>query len=320
MFNRYKIAVVGTGTMGQRMIEQMTNHERFSIAALYDPSERSLLAASAKAPHATAYSNIHDALNHSDLDCVYIAAPPSSHAEYASQCFEKELPVFCEKPLAISLEDGEQMLRHAETRGALVAVNFPFASTPSLHIICNALASGSLGELQAIDISLRFRQWPRPWQEDATWLRYRREGGFTREVLSHFLFAALRITGSPMSLLRHRTVFPKVPELSETSVNATFEAAGIPVTVYAAIEGDRDDDNELRVRGTRGMMRMRDWYEGDFFRDGAWIPMEIGENPRGQTINGQLDNVVRMLSAQPHTLATLQEAFQVQSHIERLAS
>jgi hypothetical protein len=123
-----------------------------------------------------------------------------------------------------------------------------------------------------------------------------------------------------MSLLHHRTVFPKVPELSETSINATFEAAGIPVTVYAAIEGDKDDDNELRVRGTRGMMRMRDWYEGDIFRDGAWIPMEIGENLRGQTMNGQLNNLARMLNRQPHVLATLHEAFQVQSHIEMLAS
>ncbi|MEP6925764.1 MAG: Gfo/Idh/MocA family oxidoreductase [Pyrinomonadaceae bacterium] len=61
-------------------------------------------------------------------DIVSICTPPSLHVEQTLMCLERGCHVFCEKPLAESLEDGRKLVRAADDAGRFVVVNnqFPF--------------------------------------------------------------------------------------------------------------------------------------------------------------------------------------------------
>ena len=76
-----------------------------------------------------------------------------------------------------------------------------------------------MGDLLGVDIVVTYPDWPRLWQRDADWLRFRAEGGMTREVISHFLFFSERVLG-PLSLLSAHTTYPKDSSLCETAVLA----------------------------------------------------------------------------------------------------
>jgi predicted dehydrogenase len=62
-------------------------------------------------------------------DVVSIATPPAAHAEVALAALEQGKAVFCEKPLAATLEDAEAMA----TRGGVTGINFSYRALPAFQ-------------------------------------------------------------------------------------------------------------------------------------------------------------------------------------------
>jgi predicted dehydrogenase len=120
-------------------------------------------------------------------DVLYVASPPSSHIADAEAAFAAGKAAFLEKPLASDLAAARRFVAAAEASGARAAVNFPMAS--SLAVAQLSAWREALGAPQSLSISAEFATWPRGWQQAASSrLAKRQDGGFTREVLSHFLF------------------------------------------------------------------------------------------------------------------------------------
>ncbi|MCR4672681.1 MAG: Gfo/Idh/MocA family oxidoreductase [Lachnospiraceae bacterium] len=59
-----------------------------------------------------------------DVDAIYICTPPETHLEYFRISAEAGKAVFCEKPLALSASDAEEICRIAEETGIFAAVDF----------------------------------------------------------------------------------------------------------------------------------------------------------------------------------------------------
>ena len=69
-----------------------------------------------------------------------------------------------------------------------MAVNFTQASGVALADLLASKNSGEMGDMLGVDIIVTYSSWPREWQKEADWLRFKKEGGMTREVISHFIF------------------------------------------------------------------------------------------------------------------------------------
>jgi len=54
--------------------------------------------------------------------------------------------------------------------------------------------------------------------------------------------------------------------------------------------------------------------------NGTFQPMDLGATPRDRMMTSQLDNLHNLIEGRPNSLATLEEAFHVQKHIEALLS
>ncbi|MEI6547751.1 MAG: hypothetical protein WCN85_12105, partial [Burkholderiales bacterium] len=114
--------------------------------------------------------------------------------------------------------------------------------------------------LRSIDIRLRFHQWPRAWQADATWLQRADQGGFTREVASHFVYLLHRLLGDVV-LKGAQVRWPDSPSgACEQSITAALRCAGIPVSLSASTGGADPDLVEARFIGAHSELRLSDWY------------------------------------------------------------
>jgi predicted dehydrogenase len=314
------IALIGLGIMGRRMIGRLVQHGGFRIAALWDPSPAACAAAAREAPGAEIASGPAAIAARDDVDCVYIASPPASHPALCHLAFDHGKAVFCEKPLTSDIDAGEELAARVARENRPAAVNFSFASSASFQAVVAAAASGELGAVQRIAITASFAKWPRDWQQAGPWLSERAEGGFAREVLSHFVFATQRLTG-PLALRAAHVDYPADGTSAETALTATLHGGGIEVGIDAAIRGDAADTNLWTVSGTRGAIRMRDWYALERRGpDGVWRPaMPDGvEDLRAQAGQRQLDQLAALLGGQPHTLASFAEALGVQRAIEAI--
>ena len=93
------------------------------------------------------------------------------------------------------------------------------------------------------------------------WLDGPAQGGFTREVVSHFLFLARRLLGPLTLQSRQRTRFPE-PGRSERAMrgqSARRQPFRCSLTGSPSAPRTADDSNSFTVTNADGAIRLRDW-------------------------------------------------------------
>ena len=319
-----KLGILGTGIMGTRLLrvalEEAGNQDIPALSALWDPSEEARAVLAAEFPGLPWVANEADVIE--AADCVYIASPPDSHLAHAQAAFGRNRAVLCEKPLSSDLEASRAFVAKAETDGVRAGVNFGFASTNGVKQIESWLAEEKIGRLESLEIEVGFAAWPRPWQiAAASWLSRRAHGGFTREVISHFMFLSRRQAG-PLALLERAVSFP-ADDGAETKLEARLTAGSLPVQLRGEVGAtERDDYNLWTLRGTDGALRLRDWSIAEIQDDnGDWRAMPdamLNEHDRALVITKQLRKITAMVEGRPQNLATLREALEVQEIVEAM--
>ena len=312
-----KVAIIGLGIMGQRMLTHMRRHQNFEPDYLWDPDESACHQALILDPQSKIMDSANDAISEADL--VYLACPPAVRKPYALAAAAAGKALFLEKPFGINLDDSAKLMAGLQTYNVPVAVNFTQASGAALTDLLAAKDRGDMGYLLGVDIILTYPAWPRQWQKGADWLRFRTEGGMTREVISHFLFFTERVLG-PLSLISAHTTYPDDPSLCETAVLARLESkTGQAVSILATIGGVQPDRQEFIVKGTKSSRRVTDFHKDAISDGGAFIALrEPPKDPRAISLKAQLDDLSLHLAAKPNRLATMEEAFRIQTLVESI--
>ncbi|MCA0921166.1 Gfo/Idh/MocA family protein [Pseudooceanicola nanhaiensis] len=312
-----RTAIIGLGIMGRRMLEHMLRHEGYAPVAMWDPSAEACAAAAEMAPGARITASAEEAIAEADL--VYLACPPVPRKAYALAAAEAGKAVFLEKPLGVDLAESEALVASLTAAGVPAAVNFTQAAGEALADVSAAAQSGAMGALAGVDIVVTYAAWPRDWQVAADWLRFRDEGGMTREVLSHFLFFTQRILG-PLSVVVAHPSYPADPAMCETALLARLETAeGVPVSILASVGGAQPDRQEFTVKGTKASHRVSNFSEAAVSDGGPFVPVPAkpGER-RAVALRAQLDDLLLAIAGKPHRLATPQEALNVQRLVEEM--
>jgi predicted dehydrogenase len=134
-----------------------------------------------------------------DIDVVDICTPGDSHAEIALAALEAGKHVLCEKPLATTVAEAEEMATAAEgarSRGVLSMVGFNYRRTPALALARQLVGEGALGTLRHIRASY-LQDWlvdpayPLVWR-----LRQEKAGsGALGDIGAHVIDLAQFLTG-----------------------------------------------------------------------------------------------------------------------------
>jgi predicted dehydrogenase len=299
------------------MLGQMLLHPEFDPVQLWDPSAKNATLALDMAPGLQLAASAEEAIDGADL--VYLACPPVPRHALALMAAKAGKAVFLEKPLGVDVAASRDLVQQITDTAVPAAVNFTQAAGAALTTIAGDSKAGRLGDLAGIDIVVTYGAWPRAWQQAADWLRFRDEGGMTREVISHFLFFSERILG-PLSLVWARPSYPDDAALCETHLLARLEnVAGVPVSILASVGGAQPDRQELTIKGTAQSARVTDFY-AVATSDGAAFAAApaTGDDPRSSSLRAQLDDLSKMVAGQPHRLATIKEALRVQILIEAM--
>ena len=316
-----RLGFIGFGIMGERLLRAALNHDKevIVVSGVFDPSPETAGKLASIDAGLTAFASAEDVIAASD--CLHIASPPISHLDYLRQCQAAGKAAFCEKPLATDVALATKVVEDVLGKGMRAAVNFPFASSFARDYLEQWLREGVIGTPERVDIGLAFATWPRSWQMAASsWLDGRAEGGFTREVGSHFLFLSRRFFGA-LQLVSAECEYPEAGR-SERAIRAELKAGDMPVSMIGDVgTTEKDDHNTWTVTGTKGRIRLRDWSIAEREVDGDWqAPPDAVPNvkARPMILKRQLDKVDAMTRGEAHNLATLGEALEVQGIVESI--
>ena len=294
------IGVIGLGVMGQRMLDRIEAHPRLHAAVVWDADAQALQRTLAARPALRAADGAGPLIATPGLHSLYIATPPAAHMAFSHAAFDAGLAVLCEKPLTTDFDAAQRCIERIQREGRRAAVNFSLASSPGLRSLQQAFGAGGqgLGPLQQVDIELGFAAWPRPWQAAAgPWLSQRAEGGFVREVLSHFIFVLQRVLG-PATVQASEVAYPPDGIGAETALRARLQVAGVPVQVSGRVDAGlaQPEFNRMHWQGRDGAIELREWFALSRRRSGEdWLALGDVVALRAAGQAAQLEQWVAMI-------------------------
>ncbi len=137
------------------------------------------------------YTDPQSVIDDPDVNAIYIATPPSSHATYAIMAMRAGKPVYVEKPLASSYEDCVRINRISEQTGVPCFVAYYRRYLPYFKKVRQIVDEGTLGKI--INVQIRFSVPPRDLDYSApTQLPWRLQpdiagGGYFYDLAPHQL-------------------------------------------------------------------------------------------------------------------------------------
>ncbi len=257
---KIRLAVIGLGHMGKHMVHRLIPQfaDRVELAALCDQEEVLRREAEAAGGTPRLYTDYRSLLHEVPLDLVYIAVPPSMHYDVARLAFEKGIHVFCEKPLANSLEEAKHLLELGARSDRLHAVHFSFPLEPEVLKLKELMEEQAVGAIESMDLYLEFPQWPRAWQQNS-WITTRHEGGYLLEVGIHWIHMIQQVFG-PIIQVKSEVEYPQDGRQCESRVRAVMRLHNhIDIHVSGTDRREGEERVSLVVRGEKGTIALENW-------------------------------------------------------------
>lgn len=106
------------------------------------------------------YTDAQELIDDPDVNAIYVATPPSSHATFAIMAMKAGKPVYVEKPLASNYEDCIRVNRVSEQTGIPCFVAYYRRNLPYFQKVKQLVEQGTIGDV--INVQIRFSWPPRP--------------------------------------------------------------------------------------------------------------------------------------------------------------
>jgi predicted dehydrogenase len=100
------------------------------------------------------YSKADDLINDKDINAIYIATPPASHAEYAIASIKAGKPVYIEKPMALNYAECIKINKASEKYQVPAFVAYYRRSLPGYLKVKELIENGSIGEVYFVQVQL----------------------------------------------------------------------------------------------------------------------------------------------------------------------
>lgn len=146
MASQPRAGIIGTGFMGS-VHSRAVHAAGGTVSAVAGSSRASAEAAAASLGARSAAGSPEELINRGDVDVVHICTPNATHADLARKAIAAGKAVICEKPLATSVEDANELTELARKAGVVATVPFVYRFYPAVREARDRIAKGEAGRL-----------------------------------------------------------------------------------------------------------------------------------------------------------------------------
>lgn len=161
------IAFVGTGFVADYYMTTLKNHPGLELRGVFDSNPAALQRFSTFYG-VNAFGSYEDLLRDGDTAIVVNLTSPQSHFEVSTRALEAGKHVYSEKPLAMTVDDAETLVRQASKHGLTVAAAPANALSPAHRAVAAAIQAGDIGAPRLVYAEMEdgpvFRERWREWR------------------------------------------------------------------------------------------------------------------------------------------------------------
>ena len=145
---RVKVGLIGLGQWGRELLDQLLRLPAAEVAAICDNYPPMVRRSRRKAPDTLATENYREVLENKDISAVVVATPTHQHKEIVLAALEAGKHVYCEVPLAHTVDEAREIARAALKHNRQVFQSgLQLRSDPQRHFLLPFIRSGALGRM-----------------------------------------------------------------------------------------------------------------------------------------------------------------------------
>jgi predicted dehydrogenase len=199
---KLRTAVIGTGFVGRVHVEAIRRLGDVELAAIADQSDDLADKFARQLGVDRAYGDYRRVLDDPQIAAVHICVPNALHYEIAKAAIEAGKSVLCEKPLAASVGEAQELAALAERRKVVHATSYNLRYYPLVQHMRRLAATGEIGEILAVQGT-----YSQDWlfyETDYNWRLEPEAGGKSRamaDIGSHWCDMVEYVTGARITAL-----------------------------------------------------------------------------------------------------------------------
>ncbi|MEL7501130.1 MAG: Gfo/Idh/MocA family oxidoreductase [Cyanobacteria bacterium J06554_6] len=152
--DQLKAAVIGTGAISKEHLTFLQKSERATLVGVCDLSPAAGRYAAETFEVAAAYTDYCQMLSETQPDVVHILTPPHTHQRLATDCLEAGAHVVCEKPVALSYPEFEQLWAVAQRCDRTLIEDHNYRFNEPVLAIQQLVAAGAIGTVQEVEVRM----------------------------------------------------------------------------------------------------------------------------------------------------------------------
>lgn len=200
------------------------------------------------------YDNATHLINDEEVNAIYIATPPSTHAKYAIEAMRAGKPVYVEKPMATTYDECLEMNRISKETGVPLFVAYYRRTLPGFLKVKELVEEGRIGKPLLANIRL-MRPAQEMEKENATWRvdSATAGGGVFYDLASHqidfmtFVFGeVVEVNGATANMAGFYTAEDTV------TANFKFSSGVLGAGVWSFVTGIESSEDTMEIIGTEG--------------------------------------------------------------------
>lgn len=253
------VCLIGCGRAGMIHARNYKNRiENAAIVACVDTLESAAQSAAAELGITKWYTDYHAILNDPSVHAVIVVAPTDLHRQIVLDCAAAGKHIFCEKPMAMTVEECDEMIEACQKHRVLLQIGFMRRFDSSFREAKRLLDEGAIGELVQIHSNTRGPSKPRPWMYDI-----KKSNGILAEVNSHDIDAVRWMAGSEIESVYAVAGNFRNPEARENYpdyydsvlMNGTLKN-GVHFCIDGAAYVQYGYDSKMELIGTKGKIQV----------------------------------------------------------------
>ncbi len=251
--SRLRVGVVGCGFIGAKHARAISKSDYAVLAASCD-TDLSRAQSCIQGTEARAYSNLEEMLKIESLDAVTVATPDTLHAEPVIKSLEAGCHVFCEKPLAMSLDEAMRMSDTAVRSNRYLAVDYNRRFAYGYSKAYALFKAGKIGDVT--HASLRVTDGKQPFEGT------RGPYALLTTLLTHHIDLLQWFCGEVKNVHARCARPDSYGQFREVALSLEFENGAVGVIVGGWREGQKRTDEWAEIGGTLGDILIDDVQAG----------------------------------------------------------
>ena len=251
-----RIALAGCGRISRNHFDAIAKIDGLELAAVCDiVSERATEAG--KRFSVPAFESFDEMLASEQCDAVALCTPSGLHPKQGIVAARAGKHVICEKPMAISLQDADALVRECDAAGVQLFVVKQNRLNPAIQLLRRAIDRGRFGRIYLANTTVRWTR-PQEYYDQAPWRgTWELDGGAIMNQASHYVDLIQWLVGPVESVIAKTATLARRIEAEDTGIAVLkFRSGALGVIEVTMLTYPRNLEGSITILGEKGTVKV----------------------------------------------------------------